>query len=423
MVLLLLVSAYSLIVSVPASDATLSEHVIIIVLDGCRSDKLDLAVTPHIDHLMKKGVVAEECHTTLPSMTVGTHTSLATGAYTGTHGIVAEKYYNWTTSEKVYLAGYPETVEAMTIYEVIEKPAHEELVTALIAAKDKLCMMTGGAEIDVEILGSDYIPEEIMALKYEYADPKSGSVQKAFRAKLTMNRLTMDQVLNVMREDAPNLLIVNMPAIDYVGHVYGPESKFYKKAIEHADHQIGRLMGYLHRDGLWDETTLIVTADHGMTQTDPENIVTDVGITVDHYMTDTGGTSGFVWLKNIGDLQGALSNMSSDARFESLYTQDGDGANGTLASLNLDHERAGDIWFVLAETWIINYPNNGGHGSTYLSDWSTPLVMCGAGIKAGATIDDAEIVDLAPTALKLLGITPNELLDKQGYVLEEALDG
>ncbi|NIQ75487.1 MAG: hypothetical protein GWN67_01050, partial [Phycisphaerae bacterium] len=218
MVLLLLVSAWSLIISVPASDPTLSEHVIIIVLDGCRRDKLDLAVTPHIDHLIKKGVVATECHTILPSMTVGTHTSVVTGAYAETHGIVAEYYYNWSIPGEVEVAGRSELVEAMTIYELIETD-YSNLVTALIVGKDKLSMMTGDAEIDVEILASDYIPEEIDALKYTYADPKSGSVQKAFRAKLTMNRLTMDQVLNVMREDAPNLLIVNMPAIDYVGHV------------------------------------------------------------------------------------------------------------------------------------------------------------------------------------------------------------
>ncbi|NIQ75488.1 MAG: sulfatase-like hydrolase/transferase, partial [Phycisphaerae bacterium] len=82
----------------------------------------------------------------------------------------------------------------------------------------------------------------------------------------------------------------------------------------HADHQIGRLMGYLHRDGLWDETTLIVTADHGMTQTDPENcfsfgwlpeantldILADAGI--EHWMFGTGGTSGFIWLEDVGDL-------------------------------------------------------------------------------------------------------------------------
>jgi Type I phosphodiesterase / nucleotide pyrophosphatase len=50
------------------------------------------------------------------------------------------------------------------------------------------------------------------------------------------------------------------------------------------------------------------------------------------------------------------------------------------------------------------HTNRGGHGGIEPEVLSVPLVMAGAGVKAGASADDAHLIDIAPTVATLLGM-------------------
>jgi hypothetical protein len=50
------------------------------------------------------------------------------------------------------------------------------------------------------------------------------------------------------------------------------------------------------------------------------------------------------------------------------------------------------------------HTNRGGHGGIEPEVLSVPLILAGAGVKPGATADDAHLIDLAPTVATLLGI-------------------
>ncbi|HET9993370.1 MAG TPA: alkaline phosphatase family protein, partial [Kofleriaceae bacterium] len=50
------------------------------------------------------------------------------------------------------------------------------------------------------------------------------------------------------------------------------------------------------------------------------------------------------------------------------------------------------------------HTNRGGHGGVEPEVLSVPLILAGAGVKPGATSDDAHLIDLAPTVATLLGI-------------------
>ena len=427
--LLLLLTATLLISSAmsaaPRADVQ-SRRVIIIVLDGCYWVKLKTADTPNIDGLIDEGAFTAYCHSVSPSATVITHTSIVTGTYADVHGIVAEDYYYYDefgVGHRVTMAGNSTYVEAMTIFEAIETnyPAKK---TALIAAKGKLKMLVGHGYADVVRDGDVYIPYDPY-LKYKYDYAIDGDVEYAFECKIAMNTFTMDEVLDVWGTYEPDLMVVNMPAIDYVGHVYGPKSDYYTRAIEHADKQIGRLLEELPED-----VTLIVTADHGMTQRDPDRLVAkyartietldDAGIT--HWMTDTGGNTGFIWLKDEGELNRALKLLKGDHRFSLLFTKEGIRSKD-LDTIRLNHpERSGDIWFQLSNKYVLRYPNYGAHGSLMPTDMHIPLILWGAGVKPHATIPQASIIDIAPTAMSLLGIDPGLLVDSEGEVLSRAIE-
>ncbi|MEN8229656.1 MAG: sulfatase-like hydrolase/transferase [Bacteroidota bacterium] len=52
------------------------------------------------------------------------------------------------------------------------------------------------------------------------------------------------------------------PNKSYYRNIYGEDSP-YVKAVEHADKLLGQFVAFLKQSGLWDETVLIVTSDHG----------------------------------------------------------------------------------------------------------------------------------------------------------------
>ncbi len=310
----------------------------------------------------------------------------------------------------------------MTIFEAVED-YDSDMVTALIAAKGKLTMLVGGGYADVVQDGDVYIPALYLDHKYDY--DIDGDVEKAFEYKIAMNTVTMDEVLDVWGTHGPNLMVVNMPSIDYVGHVYGPESDYYTRAIEHADEQIGRLLEELPED-----VTLIVTADHGMTQREPDRVVAKYSRTIEtladagieHWITDTGGNTGFVWLEGEDDLNRALTLLKGDHHISLLFTKEGRRSKN-LDTIHLNYpDRSGDIWFQLSDRCVLRYPNYGAHGSLMPTDMHIPLILGGAGVKPHTTIPQASIVDIAPTAMSLLGIDPGLLLDSEGDVLSKAIE-
>jgi hypothetical protein len=77
----------------------------------------------------------------------------------------------------------------------------------------------------------------------------------------------MDQALAILETKRPALLFVLLPMIDATGHSYGHESAQYLQAIVEADAQVGRLVDKLQELDIYDNTLIVILADHGMTGT------------------------------------------------------------------------------------------------------------------------------------------------------------
>lgn len=65
--------------------------------------------------------------------------------------------------------------------------------------------------------------------------------------------------------------------------------------------------------------------------------------------------------------------------------------------------RAGDIMVVANLGWDFSRGQCGGHGGVDAADVLVPMAFAGPGLPAGASIDHARLVDVAPTILGLLG--------------------
>src|SRR5687767_10791026 len=71
-----------------ASAARPADHVIVIMLDGCRPDALRRANAPVLHGLAAAGTTYLRARTVYPSQTRVAFVSLPTGAYPDSHGIV-----------------------------------------------------------------------------------------------------------------------------------------------------------------------------------------------------------------------------------------------------------------------------------------------------------------------------------------------
>jgi arylsulfatase A-like enzyme len=79
----------------------------------------------------------------------------------------------------------------------------------------------------------------------------------------------------------------------------------------------------------------------------------------------------------------------------------------------------GDLVVVTEPYWLDTDKVTTTHGSPYPYDTHVPMMLLGAGIKAGRYDRTVAVVDLAPTLARVLGVTAPP--QSEGQVLHEAL--
>ena len=128
---------------------------------------------------------------------------------------------------------------------------------------------------------------------YSY-DPSTGRIVSVEELKDDfIAARTAEQIAGCVRQQSRFFLFVHFCEPDLFGHFYGENSGEYSLALISNDYAVGRIVGELKRLGVYDETLLIVTTDHGATEGAPSAAT----VTVD----------GKKWLETLGLLHGALT--------------------------------------------------------------------------------------------------------------------
>lgn len=242
------------------------------------------------------------------------------------------------------------------------------------------------------------------------------------------------------RDDAPDILSVSLSGHDYVNHAFSAESR-----LSH-DHllQLDRLFEAFFRD--LDETVgrdnylLVLTADHGFMPA-PEHAKS-----LGHASGRLSGTQllarmnqalaarfgegpwvrfisarSFVIDRKLAARKGLDPNALSEEVRRLALAEPGIAAAYTRAEIErgsrvgapffdamtktFHREVSGDVEFVLAPYWMTSSSNATTHGSPHPYDTNVPLMLWGPSwVKPGRIDRRVEVVDLAPTLAKVLGI-------------------
>ncbi|MED0758764.1 alkaline phosphatase family protein [Aneurinibacillus thermoaerophilus] len=196
----------------------LAKKVVVVVIDGCRKERLYEADAPFLHRLMQEGTVYETMETIYPARTVTCFSSMFTGTYPSEHGIKSNMV--WSLLVKVE-----------SIFDVLKK-------------QGKKGVLFGCAHL-IDAFG-DYV-ESFTAVSHNDI----------------VDRKIMEQAKVIYERENPDLFVVQMIAVDQTGHSRGVLYPEYLEKIKEADELIADFHAWLMKRGEMDETAFIVMADHG----------------------------------------------------------------------------------------------------------------------------------------------------------------
>jgi Sulfatase len=196
----------------------LARRVIVVVIDGCRLDRFREAEKPYLERMMATGTVFQSVETVYPARTVVCFSSMLTGAPPEEHGI---------SSNLVIKLG----LRVESVFDALRKSG-------------KKGRLVGIAHL-IDAFGDDVASVTSVA----HNDKIDQNLIAAAKRELT--------------EQDPDLLVLQLLAVDQNGHTRGTYYPEYVERIEITDHLIDEFMGWCEERGYLDNTAVILMADHG----------------------------------------------------------------------------------------------------------------------------------------------------------------
>ena len=205
-------------------SAPSNRRVLVVSIDGLRPDLLFKADTPALQRLVADGASTAWAQTTPMGKTLPSHTSMLTGVLIETHGIT----WNGTAIPADVDYRYP---KVPTLFELAHQAGYS---TAIAAGKAKFDTLAKPGTVDWLTI----------------PDPESDPA-------------TTDAAVELIHAHAPQVMLLHLGDVDRVGHRDGWGTATQLDAIETADQCFARVRRALEDRGVWDQTLVIVTADHG----------------------------------------------------------------------------------------------------------------------------------------------------------------
>lgn len=208
-----------------------AKHVILIGIDGWGAYSMEKAKIPNIRYLMDNGTYTLKKRSVLPSSSAPNWASMYMGAGPELHG-----YCEWGSQ----VPDLPSRVLNEdnifpTIFSVLRKADPQ-------AEIGNIC----------EWDGIRYLVDTL-ALNYD---------KHVFEVKED-STATVRYAVDYIKNKRPTLVNIVYDVLDHVGHVAGHDTPSYYTKLEELDKYVGEIVAAVKEAGMWDESIVIVTADHG----------------------------------------------------------------------------------------------------------------------------------------------------------------
>jgi hypothetical protein len=245
------------------------------------------------------------------------------------------------------------------------------------------------------------------------------------------------------RDLSPDLLVVSLAGVDYVGHDYGPGSQEFLDHLLRVDAWLGEFMRRADDAAGGEEVLFVLSADHGVLplpetvpgarRVDFENLGRRLEEGLAHRLGGEGAPAEGPFIESeqsrnlylnrstLARLKIPLERAVEETRRELLGLWEvarvyrrSDLAAGTAPTdpyLDVyrnafDPERSGDLIIQPCERCLFtSRPEGTSHGSPYEYDRLVPMIFLGPSVRPGRDAGECRTVDLAPSLAALLGMS------------------
>lgn len=298
--------------------------VIVVGLDGFRSDYLLKFQPPALSKLAAEGVTTSRMIPSFPSLTFPNLYTLVTGLRPARHGIVGNSMYDPEFDAKFSL-GSPAVKEGRWW------GGEPVWITAERQGIRSACMFWPGSEAEIQ-----------GRRPHDWRD-YDGSVSAEKRVTTVLEWLGRPET------ERPRLVTLYFHEADSAGHKYGPDAPETAEAVKVVDQSLGQLMAGIKQLGLDDRVHLICVADHGMTEVSPDRII-NLADLIDLKTTEVDSTGAVSGLRPKGETPEALVAKlnQSGARYKAYL------ASEVPEQWHFkDHRRIAPVILVADEGWSI----------------------------------------------------------------------
>lgn len=203
------------------------EHVFIISFDQTSPSDVAASDMPLFKKMASEGSRATEAYTIVPSLTLPSHVSMLTGVGPQKHQVI------WNT--------YQPEKGGLPIPTVFRVARDHEQSTAAFVAKEKLQTLNSDNGVDPFVLVDEATAEKVAL---------------AFAERLPQLK--------------PNLCFIHFADPDTTGHQFGVNSPEKRLALADCDRALGIIMRAIEKNGLTQDSVVILTSDHGGHDRSPE---------------------------------------------------------------------------------------------------------------------------------------------------------
>lgn len=195
-----------------------------ISVDGLRPDLLIRADTPNIRALMEQGSFSMWARTTDVAVTLPSHTTMLTGVAPEKHGI----HFN---NDGPDVPVYP---NVPTLFELGKRVGY---TTGIAAGKSKLAILAKPGTVNCTMIPA--------------------------KATVFEDEVVGQNAAELIRSHQVEILLVHFAGPDKAGHKFGWGTPEQLAALEGVDKAIGVVLDALRDAKQFDETLIILSADHG----------------------------------------------------------------------------------------------------------------------------------------------------------------
>lgn len=245
-------------------------------MDGFRHDylaRLDQKKIPNFRFFIENGVKARFVRNIFPSVTFATQTTLMTGLYAESHGVVQNNFFDPVFNETFYMEIMHQNFESKwfdnggePVWATNEKAGHNRR-SGVILLPGNLAPIQG---VHQKVLPNSYLYNTTQEIPYNYR---------------------IDTIINWFTDssDPINFGVLYFPEPDESGHYFGPDSEIIDKKIYELDIALGYLRYKLEQHGLFEKMNIIITSDHGMVKYQNKSVNLDIILDRSVYRTVSEG--------------------------------------------------------------------------------------------------------------------------------------